>query len=618
MDVRSSSPGIVPKVDEMLQSLAEIGAVLWFPEEGLRSLVIRDAVKGFVGPITKVICQHVGTDKDATQHFLSVHKKMKKKFRAEFNEMVAKGVITHRLLEGLMSDDIGVHADQTPVVIQLMIKFGLLVPLLKAEGDAEGVEFRKYLVPALLPDDEPVPVSSDTFAAPLSGGVGPGEGVGGGDSGHRFLFYFSTVAADHFALRTSNMKNEGFLPDGLVVRLIGKVLMRSQHTTRSNTSTCHQRWIRVYFGTQQFLLTHLVEYNAIQVDIIGRGTPMAIHARLLDMITKLMSETCQSLHVVTLVGHGDAPVQGLLRASSPSGLRPMFVTLPAILNAIQKSTPVLGPCEFILGVAEVAQCFPAWLVQPSGSKGPYDIFISYRWGDHDSQFTAMLADHCQFYTIGEENRSLRIFLDNRSLEMGLDFQRSFVGALVQSTVVTMVVSNAALLRMTTHDPLVVDNLLLEWLCAKYCLERGIIRRILPVFFGRQSPLDSAHLGLDFFEAYVDVGVFTPPNANDDGQATIEQRLSDRVTADATVAKAIELLTYVGCWQVPTSTSTPPPAAAFNGESSSSSVNSHLLPVFGLPSFSVRAIVKSIVACNGIFAKKHNTMCDSFYSLMHTI
>ena len=65
------------------------------------------------------------------------------------------------------------------------------------------------------------------------------------------------------------------------------------------------------------------------------------------MITKLMDETikCQSLHVVTLVGHGDAPAQGLLRASSPSGLRPVFVPLPAVLNAIKHNTPVFGPRE---------------------------------------------------------------------------------------------------------------------------------------------------------------------------------------------------------------------------------------------------------------------------------
>ena len=92
-----------------------------------------------------------------------------------------------------------------------------------------------------------------------------------------------------------------------------------------------------------------------------------------------------------------------------------------------------------------------WLVQLATTKGPYDMFFSYRWNDLDSLFTAMFVDHCQIYVIGEQDpRPLHILLDNRSLEMGLDFQRSFLGALVQSTVVTMVVSHAALLRMITH------------------------------------------------------------------------------------------------------------------------------------------------------------------------
>ena len=592
MDVRSTSPDIVPNVDKMLQCLAEIGAVLWFPEEGLRSLVIRDAVKGFVGPITKVICQHVGTDQDHTQHFLPIHDKMKKKYRAEFVAMVDTGVITRRLLEGLMSEDIELPADHTPVVIQLMIKFGLLVPLQMAEGDVEGLEHRKYLVPALLPDAEFVP---DTLAS-LSGDGGGGEG------GHRFLFYFTTVATDHSALRKSDLKNDGFLPGGLVVRLIGKVLMRSQDTTRSKNWICHQRWMRVFFSAQQFVLTHLVEYNTIQVDLVGRGTPLAIHARLLEMITTLIKETCQSLHVVTLVGHGDTPSQGLLRASSPSGLRPVFIPLPALLNAIKQNTPVFGPRDFKLGVTEVSDWFAVWLVQLATTMGPYDMFFSYRWNDLDSLFTAMFVDHCQIYVIGEKNpRSLRFFLDNRSLEMGLDFQRSFVGALVQSTVVTMVVSHAALVRMTTHNSSEVDNLLLEWLCAKYCLERGIIRRILPVFFGRQSPLDVTHLGGKFFEAYVD-GLT--------GEATtIMQRLSDQVIAHATVTKAVELLTAVGCWQ----TSSPTSCSGMGG--------SGTLPPpswFGLSSFSVRSIVQSITACNGIFARDHPTMYDLLCACGNTI
>ena len=109
----------------MLQCLAVIGAVLWFPEEGLRSAAPghQRRGQGLCGPLTttKVICQHIGTDLDATQHILRVHEKMKKKFREEFGVMVTTGVITHRLLAGLMPEDIVVDTYHTPVVIQLMV-----------------------------------------------------------------------------------------------------------------------------------------------------------------------------------------------------------------------------------------------------------------------------------------------------------------------------------------------------------------------------------------------------------------------------------------------------------------------------------------------------------------
>ena len=83
-----------------------------------------------------------------------------------------------------------------------------------------------------------------------------------------------------------------------------------------------------------------------------------------------------------------------------------------------------------------------------------------------------------------------------------------------------------------------------------------------------------------------------------GKVAVLQRLSDRVTAEATVVKAIELLTAVGCWRVPIST-----LAAVPGNSSSSSIISSVggsfsdPSVFGLSSFVVRdlVIVQSIVA-----------------------
>ena len=80
----------------------------------------------------------------------------------------------------------------------------------------------------------------------------------------------------------------------------------------------------------------------------------------------------------------------------------------------------------------------------------------------------------------------------------------------------------ALERMAAHRSTDVDNLLLEWYCAKYCERRGIVGHILPVFLGARSPLDVTGLGGNFFA----------PDP-DRGHTTVLQRLPADVTADAT-------------------------------------------------------------------------------------
>jgi hypothetical protein len=119
-------------------------------------------------------------------------------------------------------------------------------------------------------------------------------------------------------------------------------------------------------------------------------------------------------------------------------------------------------------------------------------------------------------------------------------------------------------------------------------------------------LDVTHLGGNFFESYVD-GLTT-------GKATtIMERLSDQVIAHATVTKAVELLTAVGCWQTPP-TPTPTSNSGVGG------VIDTLPPPswFGLSSFSVKSIVQSITACNGIFAKDHSTMYDLLCACGNTV
>jgi hypothetical protein len=190
------------------------------------------------------------------------------------------------------------------------------------------------------------------------------------------------------------MRDNGFLPRELFVRLIGKVLAWSQDTTRSSARNweCAKNWMRVHFGSQQFQVTHHSDFNAIQVDLLDPGTPLAVLTRLTSIVDQLIAECCKCLYRMVLVEHGQGPVQGPVRATPPSGLRPMFVPLPAIRASVENQTPLFGSHNFKLGASEVRSLFEPWLVS-TASLDHYDVFVSYRWNLHDSDFTSKLVDH---------------------------------------------------------------------------------------------------------------------------------------------------------------------------------------------------------------------------------
>jgi hypothetical protein len=143
------------------------------------------------------------------------------------------------------------------------------------------------------------------------------------------------------------MREDGFLPGGLFVRLIGKAPAWSQDTTRAagGTDTCYKRMFELSFGHQRFVVTHLHDENAIKVQLIGPGTPLAVHARLEHLLQSLIAECFEATRMVTLVQHsGDAAAavtQGALRPSSASALRPLYIPVPLLRDAAKHQRPVV-------------------------------------------------------------------------------------------------------------------------------------------------------------------------------------------------------------------------------------------------------------------------------------
>ena len=139
-------------VDEMLSMFHECSVLMWHNADGLRHIIILNPIQFFVLHATNILCQHTATATDATEHKLPkvIDGKIQSNtmLRTDFAQMISTGIITRRLLDVLLSE-----SEEPRVVMQLMITYALLVPLVREEGEVDGDNtLLKYLVPALLPE----------------------------------------------------------------------------------------------------------------------------------------------------------------------------------------------------------------------------------------------------------------------------------------------------------------------------------------------------------------------------------------------------------------------------------------------------------------------------------
>jgi hypothetical protein len=198
------------ELPNLLRFLHEMGALMWHEDEALRNVIILDAVQFFVQPVTLIICKHAPTANDPTLHLLPAHKKCRKAMPHEFRNMTEKGIVTGELVKLLM----GEHTQHVDNIVSLMVKFGLLVPMqhdAEEGGEEEGAAgTEEYLVPALLPCFDSSSAGAWT-EAPYS---------------TCFMVLTASEALHKITtLSSKDLHREGFLPRGLVERLIGKAVM---------------------------------------------------------------------------------------------------------------------------------------------------------------------------------------------------------------------------------------------------------------------------------------------------------------------------------------------------------------------------------------------------------
>lgn len=492
VDVAASCDIPAAMVPKFLRFLHEMGALMWHEEDELKDVVIMNPIAYFVTPATTVICKHAPTAEDHVYHSLEIHKKVKKQHMSDWEDMLNRGIISMVLLEALLESAVPVVEQRTRIV-QLMLKYGLLVQLeqsLLSFGDdhaqvaAAGAAQTQlsFLAPALLPYQQ----SALSASNPNSSADSEPEYwyCGSPETTFYFLFTASKELDRHTTINWQDCQQFGFLPSGLFERLICKAISWSQATSLASDavqiSSLFKDEAILSFGLQRFRVIAMSRQNMIRVEVEGKS-PLGVQARLRNLIEKIISECMKSLKFLTILQFRST------KNTVPSGdcKSKMFVRLNQIRQASKGHTALnlMGSSgRSLLSDQEVNALYGAWLTEFQVFDC-YDVFISYRWGKHDSKFVQALFDALTLFTVQAERRAVQVFMDSRRLQEGWDFQMEFTNALVHSAVVCPIVSADALLRMQDHQSDEEDNVLLEWIIATACAEQGKVKVVLPIMFG---------------------------------------------------------------------------------------------------------------------------------------
>jgi hypothetical protein len=473
------------KITNLLMFLNDMGMVMWHNEASLREVVIIDPISYLVTPATLVICNHIPEEEDATQHEPDTLNECSSKYRDEWRALTDFAVLDEILLTILWRD----YSAHTNMLIMLMVKFGLFVPLLNRDSSKDNSNVtdtsRQFLVPALL---RPV---QQQYMSDIRNWTEASSIV----NACVFVFSVSKSFRNNSTINMEDLKRDGFLPSGLFERVIGKAVAWSQSTSKETFHLSDALLFKdvavLCFGRQRFRLTSYPMLGCMVVDIEGKS-PISVHDRLLEQIRSVMSECMQSLDCFT----------ALMYTSDPSGMSSYstfleyscsdeFLLLPLenVRTVVDnKATINKHGGRRLLDERDIKSRYSQWLLNNDLLEA-YDFFISYRWGRNDDLFVSALFDMFTNYTIGEDNRSIDVFLDKRRLQLGRRYDLDFAKALVNSTVVIPIVSVDGFEKLLTHDPAVVDNMLVEWVIVLECYNNqqsiSRIRSVFPILFGRR-------------------------------------------------------------------------------------------------------------------------------------
>eukprot|EP01038_Epipyxis_sp_PR26KG_P004686 gene4686-6581_t len=456
------------KIDDFLVFLHEIGYLLWINEPHLRDIVILDPIEFFVTPASNVICKHNMTAGDPTLHVTQWHKTCRKKYHSAWLKMTDHGLVSNDLLESLVSEK---YTHESKVIISLMIKFGLIVPIIDQFDTKDHTKIKssmtEYLVPSILPS---LPMTEEYV-------------INDNHEWSHFGYFIFTLDESLYHMKTlslSMLETRGFLPKGLFERLICKVSLWSNYTSPSSIpyqTKFYNNMIITNFGAQRLKLNLLPEVNCIEFSVDGLN-PLAVYKRLEDLLNKLMDECMNNLKFFLILDLNCNEMRSIQLNKYHNNHDNIFIPYHLLCNMIESKSQIeqainLPHRNILLTSSDIIKIFGSWLSNSTQLNIiKFDTFISYRWGKNDSLFVNALYDKLTFYNIESnsnggvhQTKAIDIFLDTKRLKQGEAFQLSFAQALVNSIVFIPIVSYDGLFKMLTHDPSTEDNVLIEWIIA---------------------------------------------------------------------------------------------------------------------------------------------------------
>ena len=211
---------------------------------------------------------------------------------------------------------------------------------------------------------------------------------------------------------------------------------------------------------------------------------MEVHDRILEQVKNCILESMKSLTVITALPLTCDKVNQLALKDED-----MLVPIDVVRSAVLTSLSLTGALnKLLLTPQQTRERFGPWL-KIYEFQEKYDIFVSYH-KTQDKELALAMFTMLSNFSCGVQSRAVEVFLDEKRLQHGKRSQDGLVQSIVNSTIVVPIFSIDALAKITTHDPLNIDSVLLEWICAieGYKSDYSRIKYIYPLFRGKEDPV----------------------------------------------------------------------------------------------------------------------------------